>query len=241
MTRWVSWRHKDDAARMRLFCLPYAGGGTRIFDGWTLGADVEVCPVVLPGREDRIAEEPVSRIERLVPMLAEGLAPSMTKPFALYGHSMGGLVAFELARRLCELGGPRPVALFVSGCGPARLPEARRIHGLPRAEFIEELRRMNGTPPEFFEDPDLVDLLLPVIRGDFELSETAEVGREETLAIPLTAFAGEQDDHALEPEVRQWRQHTTAAFAFHSYPGDHFFMHDCPEMLDTIARSLKEN
>ena len=131
--RWVSWRHQNPAAGVRLYCLPYAGGGTRIFDAWpaALGPGVEVCPILLPGREDRIGEEPIGRRADLVPLLADALAPGMTRPFALYGHSMGGLVAFELARLLAERGGALPVRLYLSGCGPAPIPRARQHHRLP--------------------------------------------------------------------------------------------------------------
>ncbi|WP_248958351.1 thioesterase II family protein [Sphaerisporangium perillae] len=238
--RWISWRQQNPAAPVRLYCLPYAGGGTRMFDSWAdaLGPGVEVCPVVLPGREDRIGEEPVARLEELLPMLIDGLAPTMTKPFALYGHSMGGLIAFELALRLCEKGNDLPLHVYLSGCGPAPIPEGRRHHLLPDEDFIEELRRMNGTPPEFFEDRDLVDLLLPTIRADFELSETSAAREGALLPVPITAFAGEQDPSAPADQVREWRAHAGAGFDFHTYRGDHFFVHDCPEMLGVVRETL---
>ncbi|MEV0230697.1 alpha/beta fold hydrolase [Nonomuraea sp. NPDC050786] len=238
--RWISWRHRNPAASVRLYCLPYAGGGTRIFDGWPalLGEGVEVCPILLPGREDRITEQPVSRLSDLVPALLEGLAPTMTKPYAIYGHSMGGLVAFELARRLCAEGARMPAHLYVSGCGPKPIPPARRAGELSDEQFIEKLRGMNGTPPEFFEDRDLVDLLLPAIRADFRLSEDSSVREGVRLPVPLTAFAGEHDPSAPPAEVERWREHAVAGFAFHVHPGDHFFIHDCPPMVGAIRDDL---
>ncbi|MGW4642240.1 thioesterase II family protein [Sphaerisporangium sp. NPDC004334] len=238
--RWISWRHQNPAAGARLYCLPYAGGGTRMFDSWAgaLGPGVEVCPILLPGREDRIAEDPVARLDELVPMLIDGLAPTMTKPFALYGHSMGGLVAYELALRLCEKGNDVPVRVYLSGCGPAAIPEGRRHHLLPDEEFIEELRKMNGTPPEFFEDRDLVDLLLPTIRADFQLSETSAAAEGSVLPVPITAFAGAQDPSAPPDDVRRWSAHSGAGFDFHVFPGDHFFVHECPEMLAVVREGL---
>ena len=100
---------------------------------------------------------------------------------------------------------------------------------------------MNGTPAEFFEDRDLVDLLLPTIRADFELSETSSVPAQAVLPIPITAFAGEQDTSAPVEEVREWHAHTAAGFEFSSHPGDHFFVHDCPAMLDRMRQSLSRS
>ncbi|MGW0810706.1 thioesterase II family protein [Nonomuraea sp. NPDC002799] len=238
--RWISWRHRNPTANVRLYCLPYAGGGTRIFESWParLGEEVEVCPILLPGREDRIAEPPLSRLADLVPALLDGLAPTMSKPFAIYGHSMGGLVAFELARRLSAEGARMPVHLYVSGCGPVPIPAGRRMGELPDDEFIDGLKEMNGTPPEFFDDRDLVDLLLPTIRADFRLSEDSSAREGVRLPVPMTAFAGEHDTNAPPEEVERWREHAAAGFGFHVYPGDHFFMHDCAPMLDVLRRGL---
>jgi len=240
--RWISRRHHNPAAALRLFCLPYGGGGTQIFAEWPalLGPELEIVPVLLPGREERIGEPAATRMDELIPALADGLAEQLPdRPFALLGHSMGGLIAFQLACQLALVGLPAPVHLFLSGCGPVADPDRRQQHKLTDAELIDSLKRTNGTPSEFFESQDLVDLLLPTIRADFALAETFSVRADDSLPVPITAFAGRRDLSAGPDEVRSWRRHTTAEFSLHTMPGGHFFIHDCPRMLGLIAADLR--
>jgi medium-chain acyl-[acyl-carrier-protein] hydrolase len=227
-------------ARLRVFCLPYAGGGTHAYAEWAtaVGSDVELCPVLLPGREERLDEPAISTMDEMVPALATGLAPLLDLPFVLFGHSMGGMIAFALARHLAEQASA-PTHLFLSACSPLRRPEHTHKHRLPDLEFVEELRVMNGTPPEFFEHEELLELILPKMRADFTLSETYGVEEDVRLAIPITAFAGDKDDLAPPTQVENWREHTTARFSLHVMPGDHFFLNDFRPILDVITPTLR--
>jgi surfactin synthase thioesterase subunit len=213
--------------RLRLFCFPYAGGGTGAFRGWT-GAfppAVEVCPVYLPGRERRFREPVHTRMEALVEELRQALRPHLDIPFALFGHSMGAAVAFELARAM-ERDGTPPAHLFVSGRrAPGRPPEREQIHALPDAEFVERVRALEGTPDEVMADPEMMELLLPVLRGDFQLSETYRYREGPPLSCPLTALGGTGDAHVSRDDLLAWRDQTQGFFRLRTFPGGHFFVH----------------
>lgn len=141
-------------SRIRLFCFPFAGAGSLIFHAWPdhLPAEVEVCPVQLPGRGTRLKEPPFTRLPPLVEALAQALIPLLDKPFAFFGHSLGALISFELARRIRRESGLLPVRLFVSACDAPEIPHrGRAVHDLPKAELLTELRRLNGTPGELLD------------------------------------------------------------------------------------------
>ncbi|UNO41470.1 alpha/beta fold hydrolase [Streptomyces sp. MST-110588] len=236
--RWAVARPARPAAELRLLCFPYAGGGSSIFRGWSALLDerVEVCPVLLPGREERFSEPPMTRMEELVPLLARNLAGWFDKPFALFGHSLGGGIAFALARYLCENGLPRPAHVFLSGCVPH--PAKSRRHLLPDAGLLAEIRDMNGAPPEFLNNPELIELLLPMMRADFELAQSGLPEPGEMLALPVTAFAGTSDPEAAHHHVKEWAQHVSGPFESYELPGDHFFLHDAGPLLGIVDRVL---
>ncbi|MFG3497222.1 thioesterase II family protein [Streptomyces sp. NPDC047928] len=225
-------------AAVRLFCFPYAGGGSSVFRSWSglLDESVEVCPVLLPGREERFGEPPRTDMDVLVPQLAESLAGWLDKPFAFFGHSMGGQIAFALARHLCAHGPARPERVFVSGCVPFRGPVER--HTLPDEAFLTEIRNMNGAPPAFLDNPELVELLLPTLRADFTLSETCAFPPDATLPVPLTAFAGTEDPEARLDQVKEWSRHAGGPFDAYELAGDHFFLHDAAPLLGIVGRLL---
>src|ERR1700694_2711560 len=153
--QWIVRRKPGPHTRRRLFCFPYAGAGASIFRAWPDGlpTDVEVCPVQFPGRGTRLMERPFTRLSPLVEALAQALVPLLDKPFAFFGHSLGALVGFELARQLRRQTGVQPVRLFVSADrAPQIPPRDRPIHALPKGEFLVELRRLNGIPRKVLED-----------------------------------------------------------------------------------------
>lgn len=223
-----SARPVDQETALRLFCFPYAGGGAQIFHNWQrhLPPEVEVCAVQLPGRGRRLREAAYNQIEPLVAAIAAALGEQWRQPFALFGHSMGALISFELARRLRQDYGVEPLHLFLSGCRAAHLGDDEPpIFNLPKAEFLAELTRLGGTDRAILENEELVNLLLPVLRADFELVETYRYLPGAPLSCPVTVFGGISDPEASPAQVAQWRQHTTGAFASHLFPGDHFFIH----------------
>ena len=239
---WVSWRSPNPQANLRLFCFPYAGGTALTFRTWSdsLPMAFEVCPVELPGRGKRITSAPFTRLQLLVQAIAIALLPYLDKPFAFFGHSMGGLVSFELTRLLRKNYGKSPVHLFVSGYrAPQVLDPDPPIHGLPEPEFLEKLRRLNGTPEAVLENSELMQLLLPAIRADFAVIETYAYTPESLLDCPITAFGGLQDQEVSCDDLKAWQEQTKAAFSLHMLPGDHFFLQSAqPLLLQSLSQKL---
>lgn len=228
--------------RLRLFCFPYAGGAGHIFRQWPekLGPDVEICAVEPPGRGTQMREKPFTNLPDLVAAAAPVLAPYMDGPFAFFGHSMGAMISFELARYLRKTGKQEPLRLFLSGCRAPHLADTRAItYNLPEAELIEDLRRLQGTPPEVLQHPELLELMLPLLRADFAITQTYKYVEEAPLSCPLTIFGGLEDDEATQENLKPWRQHTTGAFSLHMLPGGHFFVHTSRDLLfEIIQREL---
>ena len=225
---WLTFPAPRPSARVRLFCFPYAGSGSLVYRGWPkhLPETIEVGVARLPGRESRLSEAPYRRLTQIVEDLAPALSPHLDKPYVFFGHSMGAMIGFELARELRRLKAPGPSHLFVSG-RPAPQLRGRTPHNyqLPDPELIEELKRLNGTPPEVFSHPELLELMLPIIRADFEVVQTYAYRPEPPLACPITAFGGVEDAEVSRDELEAWRSQTTGAFRRLMLPGDHFFIH----------------
>jgi medium-chain acyl-[acyl-carrier-protein] hydrolase len=234
LDRWLACVQPRPRAAVRLFCFPHAGGGASLFRGWADGLPdtVEVCPVQLPGREARFREPAFTRLRPLTEALAGALRPHLDRPFAFFGHSMGALVAFELARRLSRDGGPQPVRLFVSGCAaPTVRRDGRPLHGLPGSAFRKELRRLQGTPAAVLDNDELMRLLLPTLRADFALCETYAFAPGPHLTCAIGAWGGLGDDTVSCRDLAPWRQQTTGRFRLRLLPGDHFFLQTARRLL----------
>lgn len=242
VTPWLVSYGSKARPRARLFCFPYAGGAAHVFRQWPryLPEGVEVCAVQPPGRGSRLSERPLTSLGEIVAAAASALRPFMNVPFAFYGHSMGALIGYELARRLREEGRPEPLHLIVSGCRAPHWPEAREItYDLPEPEFIEDLRRLKGTPAEVLEHEELLRLMLPLLRADFAVAQTYRYSEGPQLGCRLTAIGGLEDEDATREQMAAWREMTSGAFSLHMLPGDHFFLHSSQAMLlDIIARQL---
>jgi len=239
---WLAPGKARTGGRVRVFCFPYAGGGASLFRVWSssLPAEVELWPVQLPGRENRLHERPFRRMDALARALADALTPHLEIPFAFFGHSMGALVAFELARELRHRGRPGPTELFVSGHRAPDVPDDDPpIHALEEPRFVDEVQRLNGTPAEVVADAELLALVLPALRADFEVCETYEHAREEPLACPIIAFGGLDDRKATRDRLAAWRDHTRARFSLRMFPGDHFFLARArDEIVATVVEEL---
>lgn len=222
---WIEVRHPRPGARLRLVCLPFAGGSAGVFRDWAPGlpGHVEVCAVRLPGRERRFEEPAFDRIEPLASAVLEGLVALLDRPFAFFGHSMGALVAFELTRRLRALG-REPAGFFASGCRAPQMGVGHRRHLLPEEELIASLREMNGTPPELLENEELMRLVLPTLRSDFAVVETFHYRPQPPFSWPLVAFGGLEDPEVSREQLEAWSQHAAGPFRMHLLPGDHFFV-----------------
>ena len=239
---WLFCHQPRATARLRLFCFPYAGGGASLYRTWAkrLASSIEVCPVQLPGRENKLGEQPFTRLQPLVEAIADALFPLLDTPFAFFGHSMGAIISFELARQLRRDRGLEPEHLFVSGHRAPHLPSLEPpTFELPEPELVEELRRLNGTPQAALEHPELLELMLPVLRADMAVCQTYEYGDEPALRCPITAIGGLEDVDVSRQRLEAWREHTAAAFKLRMLPGDHFFLHSQQfELLRIISREI---
>jgi medium-chain acyl-[acyl-carrier-protein] hydrolase len=232
--RWVMYPRPRPHAQLRMFCFPYAGGGASIYSSWPnhLPPDVEVCTIQLPGHETRMREPPFTRLELLIEALADVLSPYSTKPFVFFGHSLGALICFELARLLRQCGQPDPLHLFVSGCrAPQVLDSDPPIHHLPEAEFIDEVRRLNGTPKEVLYHSELRDLILPILRADFMINETYVYRHAAPLDCPIAVFGGLEDIRVPYEHLVAWQNQTVAACTQRMFAGDHFFLRNAQKAL----------
>jgi len=210
----------NEKAEMRLFLFPYAGGSPAVFGKWLVEYDVNIEAFIAhyPGRGSRHNERPVQRIDTLVEKLAQAIQPLLDKPFVFFGHSFGGLIAFELAKQL------QPQALFISGCRAPHLPNPRPpIHQLPNPEFIKSLRELNGVPAEVADNSELMELLLPMLRADFEAFEGYQPNTHQ-LSCPIFALGGLDDPLISQEQLEGWGMHTTAGFRTNYFSGDHFFI-----------------
>jgi medium-chain acyl-[acyl-carrier-protein] hydrolase len=233
---WASCLSRRVEAGLRLFCFPYAGGGAGIYRDWPSGlpAAIEVWAVNLPGRERRICDEPIASISGLVIAAAEGLGKYLDAPFAFFGHSMGALVSFELSRHLQKAGRTGPSSLVVSGFGAPHLPkQGMHIGDLPAPEFLDELQKLSGTPAGVLENPELIELLLPVLRADFRAVEGYEFSDGTLLSCPILAYGGTNDTDVTREHLEGWGSCTTGRFAVRLFRGDHFYLH--PRRAEVIA------
>jgi medium-chain acyl-[acyl-carrier-protein] hydrolase len=232
--RWLYCFRPAPKAGLRMFCFPYAGGNAMVFRDWAakLPPGVEVSAVQLPGRGNRMQEPPMTRLAELVEAMAPALLPHLDQPFVFFGHSMGATLSFELARWLRRERGPSPLKLFVSGRSAPQLNKTHPpIHDLPQPELVEELKRLNGTPHEVLEHPELMELMLPLLRADFCVCDTYEYTEAPPLDCPITVFGGLEDTGIPRRNLEAWREQTTAAFTLRMLPGDHFFLHSKTSLL----------
>jgi len=214
-----------------------------IFRAWSDGlpADVEVCPVQLPGRGTRLLEPPFTRLSPLIQALTEAIFPLLDKPFAFFGHSLGALVSFELARQLRRQYAVQPVRLFISADRAPQIPNRDPpTHSLPEGEFLMAVRRLNGTPREVLEDEELRQIMLLLLRADFAVYETYEYSTEPPLNCPISAFGGLQDHRVSRGDLEAWRDQTNVSFSLRMFPGDHFFLNTTqPVLLRVLSQELR--
>jgi len=219
---------------MRLFCFPYAGGGASIFRGWNqyLPTGVEVWSVQLPGRGGRYRETPYGNMCALVNDLAQAIKPFLDRPFCIFGHSLGAIVSFEVCHALRQEFDLNVDHLFVSGAGGPHLPRSTPdTHHLPDDQFITKLRALNGTPPEVWEHPELLRIMLTTLRADFKLAETYACLARLPLDCRITAFGGLEDNLVSRQDLESWQIQTTNSLDVWFLPGDHFFLHTCESLL----------
>lgn len=226
-------RHGSPEPALRLFCFSYAGGGTTVFRGWSeqLPEQVEVCAIQLPGRESRATEPPYRRLVTLVADLHTAITPLLDRPFAFFGHSMGALIAFELARQLRRAGTPQPERLFLAAFRAPQLPNPNiRIYHLPD-EVLKTVLAKEGTPQSVLDNAEIMRALLPTLRADFELCDTYEYHHEAPLQAPMSVFGGQQDVRVGRTDLENWKVQAGNDFRITMLPGPHFFIHGNQDVL----------
>jgi medium-chain acyl-[acyl-carrier-protein] hydrolase len=231
-------------AKLKIFCFPYAGGAASVYKNWPdlLPPTVRVIPVELPGRGTRLKDPPFVSMPALIGVLAEAILPLLDTPFTFFGHSMGALIAFELARYLRHECGYEPEMLFASGRRAPQVPDSNPVtYNLPKDEFIEELGKLDGTPKEVLEHGELMEMMTPLLRADFQLVQEYKYIANSQLQCPISVYGGFQDKHVSRDLLLPWRELTSSRFALHMLPGGHFFLRSSESLLsELLTRELHE-
>lgn len=222
-------------------CFAHAGGGPTAFAGWAgeLPPDIDVVAVRLPGRDNRLKEPPLRQWPALLDAVSDALSSQLNAPMVLFGHSLGGMIAYELTSRLAA-SGSAPCQLIVAGCRAPHLPSYLPVtYDRPEAEFVAALKRIGATPDELLADPRLLRLLTPMLRADLELADTWPVAPPEDVTVPLIVMAGDDDPVAPPEAVAQWSTYARAGFRSHYLPGGHFFVRTAgSEFFDLLRHEL---
>jgi medium-chain acyl-[acyl-carrier-protein] hydrolase len=224
----------------RIFCFPYAGAGAAIFRAWAdlLPPDIELCVPGLPGRDARVDEAPVGDLPVLIPSLLEQVKLRLTLPYAIFGHSMGAFIAFDLAHEIARRGLPPPSQLFVSAQrGPSLSYEDALIFDLPDDRFLAGvIARYKNIPEALLAEREFMRVLLRVLRADFMIVEAYRYRAPAPLPCPITAFGGTEDDRITLPQLEAWAKETSSRFVLHLLPGGHFFIDSARAALLALIR-----
>jgi medium-chain acyl-[acyl-carrier-protein] hydrolase len=236
MASWLVQPSAKPAAAIRLFCVPFAGVGPSAFRGWSqnLPLTIDAIYVHLPGRESRVREASLTDVLRVAHEAANAIAPFTDQPFALFGHSLGALIAFEVARSLRCAGLPAPVRLFVSASRAPQMPSPfPALHGLEDSALLRHVNeRYNGSvPQEVFEDDELRELVVPALRADFEALETYRHVVQAPLMCPISAFGGTNDSTLGRAALEAWAAQTSGDFRLRFVDGGHFYLQSARRQL----------
>jgi medium-chain acyl-[acyl-carrier-protein] hydrolase len=227
-SQWIVRPRASPTPRLRLFLFPSAGRGPAMFRPWSahVQADIDLCIVHLPGRETRWHESPLVRMDDLCRRVATEIGATIDRPFALFGHSLGALVAFEVARLLRTSMRLVPRRVIVAGHRAPQLPNRLpRISHLADAEFVAAVReRHGGLPAAMTDHRELMELMLPTLKADYQLAEDYRYTDGDPLPCPISAFGGVADECVADDELASWRHMTSASFVHRTMPDGHFFV-----------------
>ena len=234
--KWILCHNGHVSSRLRMFCFPYAGSGSSVFNEWpkSILPGIELCVVKLPGRESRYNEKPYRRIDDLVKKLANEMRPLLNKPFIFFGHSIGAHISFHLARFLRRNNMHVPKHLIVSG---ARAPQIESRNPDPLhytmedSEFIKELIELKGMPDDLLKNQELLDLVIPILKADIEMINTMEYKEENPLDCSISSFGGLFDERVKKEDSEAWKEQTCRDFSLAMLPGGHFFMNTHRDQL----------
>jgi medium-chain acyl-[acyl-carrier-protein] hydrolase len=224
---WLPW--SDGATELPIvYCLPYAGGSAQFYRSWIepgRAHGVELMPVELPGHGTRWREKPFGTMDEIVQGLCQEVITRTRGPYALFGHSMGGMIAFQIA----AAGGPRH--LFLSAVRPPGTPSRTLLHRLPDDRLLEAIRELGGTPADVSDDLEIMSFLLPVIRTDLRITETWRPVRDRRVPCPVSVFSAFSDMTVNPQTMNGWSDVTLAEFRHTTLPGDHFYLHEHRDKL----------
>lgn len=239
ISKWFSIHPAMGKKTGSLLCLPFAGSGTAFFHSWkdSLMDSIDMIQVHLPGRDARFRETPATNALQIVSELATEVVRNIEPPYAFFGHSMGALLSFELARMLQSQNQTSPCHLFVSGFRAPHLPLREKIAKLPDVEFLDRLREYGGIPELIEQNPELLDLFLPVFRADLTLLENYFYRASDPLNCPVTAFGGDSDPKVSPREIKSWQNQTEREFNCYLLPGGHFFIMQSRQQLMNYLRN----
>jgi surfactin synthase thioesterase subunit len=230
--------------KIKLFCFPYAGGSSSIYLKWKpfLAEFIDLHPVELAGRGRRINEALYRDVPAAIDDVFNFVVGELRHPYAFFGHSMGAMIAYELAQKIRRMTLPSPMHIFVSGRRPPHSPrlDDKVYHRMEPETFRKEVLSLGGTPPELFQYPELADLYLPLLKNDFKLAETNCCDKPiEPLDCKMSGLFGKEDE--LAPEAEGWQVHTKAAYSLHHFEGGHFFIQDqMPAVVSCINNTLRQ-
>ncbi|GGG33682.1 thioesterase [Lysinibacillus alkalisoli] len=230
---------------MKLICIPFAGGSSVVFSKWhrLLSEDIEILNIELAGRGRRFQEKCYDNVEEAVDDIYQIVLPVLTgeEPYAIFGHSMGSLLAFELCHRIQEYNHRLPVAVFFSAKSAPHLPPKEQVHLFEKERFIEKVFSLGGTPEQLLNNRDLLDLYLPSIRADYKLVETYKFQkRSNLLNIPFYVFYGDEDDIKID-EMQGWKIHTSQTCRWYEFKGGHFFIQPQENRVVTLIDDILSN
>ncbi len=231
--------------KINLYCLPYAGGSAAIYSSWKnlLMPNVVLKPIELSGRGKRFDESLYDSIDEAVDDVLSIIRDEISKtPYALFGHSMGGIMVYELAKRIQQEKLPLPLQIFISGKSAPNIPKERKVFSqMPIDEFRKEVLNLGGTPKEFFEHPELLELFLPILKNDFRLVETYRfIEKNEVLETNLIILLGKDDD-LTKQEGDGWTMLTNRECYIQYFDGGHFFLNEKTEEVVTIINKNLNN
>jgi surfactin synthase thioesterase subunit len=224
----VSGTVKNQGAKWRLFCFPFAGGSGHEFRTWGEQLpEAEVLGVLYPGRASRYRTPLIDNLAEMVAALLDEIGSYQDKPFAFFGHSLGALIAFELTCSLRRMGEALPQLLCISACdAPQLLPVPPIIHNLADGAFVEAIRNIGGTPEAILQHQQLLAMMLPILRADLKILETYKYEAGAPLNIPLYAVGGADDTVVMKENLLAWEQHTVNRWESQFFPGSHFYFRE---------------
>lgn len=240
---WITCPNPQPSARVRLFCLPFAGGGASIYRGWAkdLEPSIEVCPIQLPGRENRFSETAHQSVQTLAPAIANQLQFYLDKPYLIYGHSMGALLTFEVLRILQQKGQVMPEVAILGAHRAAHLPPKRKpMSTLDDASFIAKLTTFGGFPDEVLQSKELLQFVLPTLRADFAVCDGYQFTPSSALDCSLVLIAGSHDQEVNPQDMLAWQTHTLHPARLVTLDAGHFFLKTHPQaVFDVIKQSAR--